>query len=224
MPSPIRSRRLVVAVLVMCSALVAGCSAAATPAPPASSAPGPSSSGGSGPGDTAAAEQYCTGKGGMLVDRIATWNTNQDPAAQLQLAGHWRLCEFETRSGDSATRISVDLLTLSSPAPTLASVAYLSKVKTTYPPQPSANPADWSCRNDYLASSSYGNTAAVGGWVDASQPVFKVMNLCVFPDGSAIDEFGLWYHANGAIRGADLAPLLAYQPGGKLPAIFQSGR
>jgi putative hemolysin len=144
--------------------------------------------------------------------------------AQLQLAGRWRLCEFETGSGDSATRISVDLLTLSSTEPTLASVAYLSKVRTTSPAQPSANPADWSCRNDYLASASYGNTAAVGGWLDASQLVFKVMNLCVFPDGSAIDEFGLWYHANGTVRGADLAPLFAYQPGGKLPAIFQSGR
>jgi hypothetical protein len=47
------------------------------------------------------------------------------------------------------------------------------------------------------------------------------MDECVFPDGSAIDAFGLWYHANGTIRGTDLAPLFAYQPGDRLPAIYQ---
>jgi putative hemolysin len=75
-----------------------------------------------------------------------------------------------------------------------------------------------------VGASSWGSTSAVGGWVDNSQATFKVMNMCVFPDGSAIDEFGLWYHANGTVRGADLAPLFAYQPGNKLPAIFTSGR
>ena len=53
-----------------------------------------------------------------------------------------------------------------------------------------------------------------------TQPVFVVMNLCVFADGSAIDEFGLWYPANGIVPGADLAPLLAWQPGGDLPPVY----
>ena len=57
--------------------------------------------------------------------------------------------------------------------------------------------------------------------MDASQPVFVVMNQCVFADGSSIDEFGLWYHANDVIRGADLAPRFAYQPGDKLPAVYE---
>jgi len=223
MPSQTRSRWTVSALLAVLTAVAVGaCSTAATTGP--GTAPATSAGGSPGSGDTAAAEQYCTTKGGMLVDRVATWNTNADPSAWLQLAGRWRVCEFETGSGDQATRISVDLTTLSSPEPTIAAIAYLSKVRTTSPPQPSANPADWSCRNDYLGASSFGNTASVGGWVDQSQPVFKVMDYCVFADGSAIDEFGLWYHANGAIRGADLAPLFAYQPGGKLPAMFQSGR
>jgi putative hemolysin len=214
-----RTRVAALAALAGLALVSAGCAAAGS-VPPSATSVGPAN----GPGDTPAAEQYCTGKGGTLVDRVATWNTNQDPSAQLQLAGRWRLCEFQMPSGSATTRISVDLLTLSSPEPTLASVAYLSGVKTSSAPQVSANPADWSCRNDYLGASSWGNTATTGGWVDAAQPTFKVMTMCVFPDGSAIDEFGLWYHANGVIRGADLAPLFAYQPGARLPAIFSSGR
>ena len=182
---------------------------------PAASAAAPATS-----GLPAGGQAYCTDHGGRLVNRIATWNTNEDPAAQLQLAGRWTLCEFES-GGASPTRISVDLTTLSSPQPTLASLAYLSKVPSTQPSQPSQNPAGWYCANDLDATSSFGNTAAVGGWVDQAQPVFTVMNLCVFADGSAIDEFGLWYHANDIVRGADLAPLFAYQPGNQLPAVFQ---
>jgi hypothetical protein len=34
-----------------------------------------------------------------------------------------------------------------------------------------------------------------------------VVGLCVFPDGSAIDEWGLAYHSDGTIRGADLQAL-----------------
>ena len=166
-------------------------------------------------------EAWCTDHGGILVDRVATWNTNEDPSARLELAGRWRLCEFETGAGDAATRISVDLTTLSSNEPTLASLAYLSKVPATQPSTPSSNPAAWYCAKDLVASSSFGNTAAVGGWVAASEPVFTVMNLCVFADGSAIDEFGLFYHSNGVIRGADLQPIFRYQPGDRLPAVFQ---
>ena len=62
------------------------------------------------------------------------------------------------------------------------------------------------------------------GWVNTDEPVFKVMVLCVFADDSAIDAFGLWYHANGAIRGADLATKFRYQPGDELPAMFGSAR
>jgi hypothetical protein len=56
------------------------------------------------------------------------------------------------------------------------------------------------------------------------EPVFKVMNLCVFADGSAIDEFGIMYYAAGTVRGADLAPLSRYQPGDKLPAMVAEPR
>jgi len=48
--------------------------------------------------------------------------------------------------------------------------------------------------------------------------------MCVFADGSAIDEFGMMDYAAGTVRGADLAPLFRYQPGTKLPAIFDDPR
>jgi hypothetical protein len=134
------------------------------------------------------------------------------------------LCEFEMGIGDSTTRISVDLTTLYSEQPTIAAIAYLSKVKTTPPNPVGSNPAQYSCTVDFGGSSGFGNTAAGGGWVDQDQPVFVVMNLCVFADMSAIDEFGMWYHANGTIRGADLTGKLRYQPGNELPAMFVSRR
>ena len=50
--------------------------------------------------------------------------------------------------------------------------------------------------------------------------MFVVVDLCVFEDMSAIDAFGLLYHAEGSIRGADLATKMRYRPGDRLPAIF----
>jgi hypothetical protein len=194
---------------------VAGCSAAASP-----SGGSAGSTAGAAGSDDAAARRYCTDKGGMLVDRTAVWNTNADAAAQLPLAGRMTFCEFESGTGDAATRISVDLTTLSSEQPTLASVAYLSKIGPVVPPTPGENPGAYDCATGLGGAGAFGNTASGGGWVDASQPVFKVMSLCFFADGSAIDEFGIMYYAAGTVRGADLAPLFRYQPGDKLPAIF----
>lgn len=176
--------------------------------------------------DDAAARRYCTDQGGILVDRIATWNTNQDPPARLELGGRMTLCEFESvvDGDEAASRISVDLVTLSSEEPTLAAVAYLSKVPPVLPPEPSMNPALYNCTEGLGGAAAFGNTATVGGWVDESQPVFEVMNLCVFADGSAIDEFGIFYYATGAVRGADLAPILRYQPGDELPDMFDRQR
>ena len=60
--------------------------------------------------------------------------------------------------------------------------------------------------------------------MNKDEPVFVVMNLCVFADESAIDAFGLWYHGDGTIRGADLATKFRYQPGRQLPAMFEKPR
>ena len=209
-----------VVLLIVGGAAVSACAIVGASGPPSSV----SASGSSG---QAAAEAYCTEQGGQLVDRIAMSNTNGDPSARLELAGRMRLCEFEsTVDGDDApTRISVDLATLSSAEPTLAAIAYLSKVPTPDPPIVGQNPAEYTCRVSLQGTASFGNTNLSGGWVDASQPVFEVMDLCVFADGSAIDEFGIWYYANDIVRGVDLAPPLRYQPGDEgLPAIYERQR
>jgi putative hemolysin len=171
--------------------------------------------------DIAAAEKYCTDQGGMLVDRVAAWNTNADPSQWLELAGRMRLCEFETGEGETATRISVDLVTLYAEEPTLAGLAYLSKVPPTFPKQSSANPAAYNCMQGLAGTRQFGNTpGSGGGWTDRTQPVFVVMSLCMFADGSAIDEWGITYYANGDVRGADLATKMRYTPTDPLPAVF----
>ena len=211
-----RSRLIMVFALGV--ALVAACSATTSPAPT-----GATSGGSAAAIDTAAAEKYCTDQGGMLVDRVATWNANADPSAWLELAGRMRLCEFEMGEGDATTRISVDLVTLYSEEPTLAGLAYLSKVPPTFPKQSSANPAAYNCMQGLAGTSQFGNTpASGGGWVDEAQPVFVVMSLCMFADGSAIDEWGITYYANGDVRGADLATKMRYKPTDPLPAVFVS--
>ena len=35
--------------------------------------------------------------------------------------------------------------------------------------------------------------------------------MCVFPDLSSIDSWGLTYHSDGTIRGADLTDLFRYK-------------
>ena len=195
--------------------LVAGCTGAGVASLLPSSAASPA---GTSTVDLEAAEQYCKDQGGELVPRAATWNTNADPSAWVQLAGRMTFCEFESGEGDDASRISVDLVTLYSETPTLAAIAYLSKVPPTLPPEPSANPADYNCSMGLGGTSTMGNGAAGGGWVDATQPVFVVMNECVFEDMSAIDAFGILYYADGTVRGADLATKMRYQPGKRAAA------
>jgi hypothetical protein len=227
------AQALLLALLAMC--IVIGCAAAdaaivgPTAGTPVATAPFESAAASEVPAPIAsetassesAARDYCTSQGGTLVDRVATSNTNGDPSAQLQLGGQVTFCEFEEGSGDSTTRISVDLTTLSSTSPTLAAIAYLSKLPPVLPPQPSANPADWNCSHGLGGTTSWGNANVSGGWVDASQPVFSVMDECVFPDFSAIDAFGILYYATGAVRGADLATKMRYHPDERgLPAIF----
>ena len=204
------------AVAIAC--VVAGCSIAPPASGPSGSEAAPPASGST--IDLAAAKRYCTDQGGRLVDRQAIWNTNADPPAWLRLANHLTLCEFESGQGDATTRISVDLVTLSSTEPTLAAIAYLSKAPPTLPRQPSANPADYNCQEGLHGSSTFGNGLSGGGWVNEDEPVFKVMNLCVFPDLSAIDAFGILYYSQGTVRGVDLATKLRYQPGDRLPAVF----
>lgn len=182
-----------------------------------SSAPTSSSGGAS----TTDLEQYCEQSGGQVQSRTPYWNTNGDQSQWLALAGSASMCRFQA-DDQAQSRIYVDLNTLGSPAPTLAGLAYLSKV-----PMPSsnsgANPATLYCSDELHASSSFGGGAAGGGWVAQTDPDDVVVSLCVFPDGSYIDEWGLAYHSAGDVRGKDLTMVMRYRPSGSLPPVFPTG-
>ncbi|WP_395726623.1 hypothetical protein [Nakamurella sp.] len=163
-------------------------------------------------------EQYCAQSGGQVQGRQPFWNTNGDQAQWLALAGSATMCRFQA-DDEAKSRIYVDLTTLSSTEPTLAGLAYLSKV-----PMPSGvgggNPATLYCSKELNASSSFGGGASGGGWVNTTDPDDIVVSLCVFPDGSFIDEWGLAYHSAGDVRGKDLTTVMKYQPSGALPPVF----
>lgn len=188
-----------------------------------SSAPGSSQPSSSGSALTSVQQgQYCSSKGGEVQTRDAYWGTNGDEAGWVELAGRTSMCRF-TSDDEARSRIYVDLTTLSSPVPTLAALAYLSKV-----PMPSttggANPATGYCSKELGGSSTFGGiSAAGGGWVANEDPDDVIVALCVFPDLSFIDEWGLAYHSDGSIRGTDLATAMAYRPAGPLPPVFPSG-
>jgi putative hemolysin len=158
--------------------------------------------------------------------RTFFYGTNGDRSQWLQLGTPAHFCEFEAQPGttaDADSRIAVGLGTLYSEAPTLAALAYLKP-----PPigeiSAGVNPAPVYCSQLGGSSSPTGpDNAAGGGWVNEAEQVFVVMAVCVFPDGSMSDEWGLTYHANGDIRGADLSSILRYQPE-TVPDVFVEGR
>ncbi len=166
-------------------------------------------------------EQYCTAKGGQLQTRAAYWGTNGDQSSWVALAGSTTMCRFQA-DDEAKSRIYVDLTTLSSQKPTLAALAYLSKVPMP-PSTGGANPATGYCSKELDGSSTFGGVGASGGgWVAKDDADDVVVALCVFPDLSFIDEWGLAYHSDGTIRGTDLATAMAYQPTGPLPPVFGS--
>ena len=207
----------------------AGTTAAGTPSPsPASSGPAAGSSGAASaslPSTSAptggAAAAYCTEKGGEVQGRTAAWGTNGDPTTWLTLVGQTDMCRFQA-DDEAKSRIYVDLVTLSSTEPTLAGLAYLSKVPSTATPS-EGNPATVDC-GKLGGSSTFGSVGASGGgWVNKSDPADEIVGLCVFPDLSFIDEWGIAYYSGGVVRGIDLATVMAYQPSGPPPAVFHAG-
>src|SRR5262249_58551719 len=138
-------------------------------------------------------------KGGTDQVRQAVWGTNNDPSTWVRLPGQAELCRFQTLHDQANSVITVDLKSLYSTGPTLASVAYLAKVPP--PPFTGGNPATVDCAA-LNGSSQFGNTVAGGGWIEqGATSSDDVVNLCVFPDGSFIDDWGITYHAGRVVRG-----------------------
>lgn len=169
---------------------------------------------------------YCLAKGGEVTQRFPTYNTNAAQAQWLRLAGSRYFCAFLAEPDDSGfqSQISIALDTLYADQPTLAVLAYLEPV--ALPPFTGANPSTLYCQK-LGGTAIWGgeNNAAGGGWVTeapGSATNFQVVDMCMFPDGSMIDAWGLTYKANGVIRGADLSKVVRYQPA-QLPNVFVGG-
>jgi putative hemolysin len=158
------------------------------------------------PEDAAA---WCTSHDGTVVERYpASMASSDKPVA---LGAPVQFCEFTGGEGadPSDSHISVALTTLTATVPSMAATAYLTK-----PAMPesggSANPASIYCA-DLGGAELGGQLAPDGGWVN-SDDTSDVAELCVFPDLSVIDSWGLAYHTMGTIRGANLESIFRWQP------------
>jgi putative hemolysin len=146
---------------------------------------------------------YCTSTGGVVQTREAAFGTNNPPQEWLLLAGLEDFCQYTASDG---SQINLSLLTLTTPKPTLAALAYYAQVP--WNGIGNGNPASFYCTQ--LGGAEIGATdASGGGWV-VHQRVDDVLEACIFPDNSTIDSWGLLYHANSIIRGIDLSTVLIY--------------
>jgi hypothetical protein len=159
---------------------------------------------GSSQADISTPAGYCRSVGGTVQTRIPEYGATS--ANPLRLAGTEDFCKF-TASDNTAIFISTN--TLYADTPTLATLAYYAKTPSE-PAPPGVNPGSTYCSQLGGTDLFGGKNATGGGWVDNSDKTFTVLQACIFPDLSIIDSFGLFYHANGAIRGKDLSTVLRY--------------
>ena len=151
----------------------------------------------------AADDGYCAANGGVQAKVHPFGNTNSDGANWVRYGGSAQACTFTDDSGASITAWSN---TLTSKKPTMAALAYYAKVP--WDGKGNGNPATLYCIQ-------LGGTELIGamgsgsGWApEAGDP--SQHHMCVFADLSAIDDWGLLYHANDIIRGKDLASVFRF--------------
>ncbi len=153
-------------------------------------------------------KKYCRNQGGVVQMRTAAFGTNSPPL--ITLGNPTAFCFFRTGSGMTATQIIVDLRTLTTKKPTLAALAYLTKPEPGRF-NPGANPASVYCTKLGGTDLFGGVNVSGGGWI-LGRSANSAIDACTFPDGSIIDSFGILYHSQGAIRGADLTNKFRYRP------------
>jgi putative hemolysin len=142
--------------------------------------------------------QYCTEHGGTVQVRTPTYGTNG--GTPLPLAYQRQFCDFA--SPDGTTHIDVLLATLVTHQPSLAALAYYAAQQVNLS-NCQGGPGSCYC-SDIGGTDEFGGiNAAGGGWV-LSTNVNDVLDVCVFPDMSAIDAYGVFYHAYGITRGQKL--------------------
>lgn len=154
--------------------------------------------------DPAAA--YCRSHGGTVQTRYPAFGTND--ASPLRFAGTVRFCRFE--SAQDGSRIFVAIGTLYATRPSLAALAYLTAPEVGEIP-PGPNPASTYCARLGGTEQFGASGAAGGGWVSNRDTVDPVLQVCVFPDGSMIDAWGITYHSWGTIRGKDPKRVFRYR-------------
>jgi putative hemolysin len=182
-----------------------------------------------GSSDESNAEEYCSNQGGQVVELKPFLYPDSDN--QVELGGSLNVCQFVSQDGDNVTQLVVDLNTRHSEKPTLAGLAYLAKVPSSNSGAAGSNPASSYCQDDLGGTEEFG-TAATGAWVGSldpgmeagdTEPLSNTVNLCVFADRSAIDEFGLFYASDGTVRGIDLSLVMRYEPDGDMPDVYATG-
>jgi putative hemolysin len=159
--------------------------------------------------------KYCRSQGGVVQVRTPAADTNSPP--MIRLAGSVPFCRFTGTQGGSTSSISVDLRTLVSTKPTLAALAYLEKPNAGRIPG-NVNPASIYCSRLGGSDQFGGQGLGGGGWI-VGRSANTVLQACVFPDGSIIDSFGILYHSQDVVRGADLTTRFRYKPS-RLPNVF----
>ncbi|MEO6827087.1 MAG: hypothetical protein ABI255_12490 [Microbacteriaceae bacterium] len=205
----------------VCLALIlvtTACASGGT-APAASQSATPVTSASATPGsfDLAAADAYCTDKGGTVQSRQPSYGTNGDPASWVKLGAPVNLCRFQAKD-DTKSRIFVDLVSLYSQQPTLAALAYLSKTPLEQS-KGGANPAAVLCAK--LGGASDYGTGSNGGLVDTTDHEDTTIAPCVFADQSFIDEWGIAYFSSSTIRGKDLSTVFRFDQTA-LPDAFKA--
>lgn len=172
------------------------------------------------------AERYCEDNGGNVL-RIKPY-LYAGTENEVELAGTLEVCQFISTEDDDPVQLVVDLDTLHSEKPTLAGLAYLAAVPSSNSGAAGSNPAASYCPNDLGGTEQFG-TSATGAWVGEfdpgmeagfTEPLGPTVDLCVFADRSAIDDFGIFYASDGTYRGVDLASVMRYQPDDDTPDVF----
>jgi hypothetical protein len=59
------------------------------------------------------------------------------------------------------------------------------------------------------------------GCVNLEDEAFTVVQMCVFPDGPAIDAWGIAYYSDDVVRGIDLAEVFRFDQQ-DVPDMFRS--
>jgi putative hemolysin len=133
---------------------------------------------------------------------LAWANTNADPDQWVVYGGKVQACAY---TAADSSQITIWSKTLDSKLPTMAALAYYAQVAYT---GTGGNPSDGYCLQ-LGGAWQVGDGLDGGGWAtDRGQNVY---GMCMFGDGSAIDAWGLLYHAYGIVRGVDLSTVLRFK-------------